>query len=215
MCQLSWNLGVSNSWNPQGLSRPVIGLLYLTCDSTNNVSDFYSRGTRFESLPAHRLPWLVFVSFLCSTEHVPECYVGIRPLPSQYAVAQLVRALRYRSEGHGFNSRWCHWNFSLTQSFRPHYGSGDDSASNRNEYQEYFLGVKVFIWIVWWCMDVKHSILLNVKHWNIAIVKHSILLSYSAPGSRPETPRKFLNVVLEEDVKDQLDWSCENLRNIA
>jgi hypothetical protein len=29
-----------------------------------------------------------------------------------------------------------HW-----QSFRPHYGRGIDSASNRNEYQEYFLGV--------------------------------------------------------------------------
>jgi hypothetical protein len=30
----------------------------------------------------------------------------------------------------------------LTQSFRPHYGAGIDSASNRNEYLEYFLGVK-------------------------------------------------------------------------
>ena len=30
-----------------------------------------------------------------------------------------------------------HW-----QSFWPHYGPGVDSASNRNEYQEYFLGVK-------------------------------------------------------------------------
>jgi hypothetical protein len=27
--------------------------------------------------------------------------------------------------------------------FLPHYGPGVDSASNRNEYQEYFLGVKV------------------------------------------------------------------------
>ena len=27
-------------------------------------------------------------------------------------------------------------------SFRSHYGIGVDSASNRNEYQEYFLGVK-------------------------------------------------------------------------
>ena len=26
--------------------------------------------------------------------------------------------------------------------FRPHYGPGVDSASNRNEYQEYFLGLK-------------------------------------------------------------------------
>jgi hypothetical protein len=29
MCRLSWNLGASTSWNPQGMSRPVMGLLYL------------------------------------------------------------------------------------------------------------------------------------------------------------------------------------------
>jgi len=27
MCRLSWKLGASTSWNPQGLSRPVMGLL--------------------------------------------------------------------------------------------------------------------------------------------------------------------------------------------
>ena len=31
-----------------------------------------------------------------------------------HAVAQLVEALRYKPEGRGFDSRWCHWNFSLT-----------------------------------------------------------------------------------------------------
>jgi len=30
MCWLSWNPGASTSWNPQGLSRPVMGLLHLT-----------------------------------------------------------------------------------------------------------------------------------------------------------------------------------------
>jgi hypothetical protein len=30
MCRLSWNLGASTSWNPKGLSRPVMGLLYLS-----------------------------------------------------------------------------------------------------------------------------------------------------------------------------------------
>jgi len=59
-----------------------------------------------------------------------------------HAVAQLVEALRNKSESRGFDSRWCNWNSSLTYSFRPHYGPGVDSASNRNEYQEYFLGVK-------------------------------------------------------------------------
>ena len=29
------------------------------------------------------------------------------------AVAQLLEALRYKSEGRGFDSRRCHWNFSL------------------------------------------------------------------------------------------------------
>ena len=28
-----------------------------------------------------------------------------------HAVAQLVEALRYKLEGRGFDSRWCHWNF--------------------------------------------------------------------------------------------------------
>jgi hypothetical protein len=33
-------------------------------------------------------------------------------------------------------------NFLLTYSFRSHYGPGVDTASNRNEYQEQFLGVR-------------------------------------------------------------------------
>jgi hypothetical protein len=27
---------------------------------------------------------------------------------------KLAEALRYKHEGRGFHSRWCHWNFSLT-----------------------------------------------------------------------------------------------------
>ena len=30
------------------------------------------------------------------------------------AMAQLVEALRYKAEGRGFDSRWCHWNSSWT-----------------------------------------------------------------------------------------------------
>ena len=53
----------------------------------------------------------------------------------------MFKVLRYKSEGRWFDPRWCHWNFSLTQSFRSHYGTGVDSVSNRNEYQDDFLGV--------------------------------------------------------------------------
>ena len=42
----------------------------------------------------------------------------------------------YKPEGRGYDSRWCHWNLSLTLSFRSHCGPGVDSASNWNEYQE-------------------------------------------------------------------------------
>jgi hypothetical protein len=35
--------------------------------------------------------------------------------------------------------------FLLTYSFWPHYGPGVDSVSKRNEYQEYFLGVKAAV----------------------------------------------------------------------
>jgi len=54
----------------------------------------------------------------------------------------VVKVLCDKSEGCWFDYRWCHWNFSLTLYLRSHYGPGVDSASNRNEYQEHFLGVK-------------------------------------------------------------------------
>ena len=54
----------------------------------------------------------------------------------------VVKVLCYKSEGHCFDPIWCHWKFSYI-SFRSHYGPGVDSSSNRNEYQEHFLGAGV------------------------------------------------------------------------
>jgi len=59
-----------------------------------------------------------------------------------FAVALLVGELCYMPESHRLDSWWCHWNFSLTYSFWSDCGCGIDSASNRNECQEYFLGGK-------------------------------------------------------------------------
>ena len=88
-----------------------------------------------------------FIKRSFSQLHVTDnekCEVTFLSFPSLYkglVVVQLVEALHYKPEGSRFDSRWCHWNFSLTYSFRLHYGPGVDSASNRNEYQEYCLGV--------------------------------------------------------------------------
>ena len=55
----------------------------------------------------------------------------------------VVKVPCYKSKGRWFYPRWCHWKcFTDTKSFRSHCGPGVDSASNRNEYQEYFLRVK-------------------------------------------------------------------------
>jgi hypothetical protein len=59
-----------------------------------------------------------------------------------HAVAHLVEALRYKSEGSGFDSRLCHWNISLTSFLRLHYDPVVNTTSNSNEYQEYLMGVK-------------------------------------------------------------------------
>ena len=38
-------------------------------------------------------------------------YVKYSSFLSGHAVAQLVEALRYKTRGRGFESRWCHWDF--------------------------------------------------------------------------------------------------------
>jgi len=47
-----------------------------------------------------------------------------------HAVAHLVEALRYKTDGRRFYP------------IRPHYGIGVHLDSNRNEYQEYYFGAK-------------------------------------------------------------------------
>jgi len=69
------------------------------------------------------------------------CKIRKISLIAGYAVWRLVELLSYKPEGRGFDSRWGHQYFSLTQSFRPHYEPRVDSASNRNEYQEIPSGV--------------------------------------------------------------------------
>jgi hypothetical protein len=53
----------------------------------------------------------------------------------------VVKVLHYKSEGCWFDPRWCHGIFHWHKSFWLHNGPEVNSASNRNEYQEYFLGV--------------------------------------------------------------------------
>jgi len=53
MCRLSWNLGTSTSWNPQGLSRPVMGLLYFYLLSCMNWIVWHTRTVNCLTLMWH------------------------------------------------------------------------------------------------------------------------------------------------------------------
>jgi hypothetical protein len=70
-------------------------------------------------------------------------FLGGKGLSTGHAVAQLSEALRSKLEGPEFDSRLCHWNFSLTYCFRPHYDSGFYSVSNRTKLQEPYRPVEV------------------------------------------------------------------------
>jgi hypothetical protein len=56
-------------------------------------------------------------------------------------VAQLVEELHYKPEGNGVDSPSCRSYFSSKVFFRSPYGTLVD-LGNRNEHQEYFLGLK-------------------------------------------------------------------------
>ena len=56
-----------------------------------------------------------------------------------HAVMQLFEALCYKPKGRYFFSRWSYLSFLLTKSFRLHCCPEVDSASDRNEYRQYFL----------------------------------------------------------------------------
>jgi hypothetical protein len=60
-------------------------------------------------VPCNVCPFLKLLrhlSGLSVVHYIPEIVVG--------GGTQLVEALHYKPEGRGFDSRWYHWNFSLT-----------------------------------------------------------------------------------------------------
>jgi len=46
----------------------------------------------------------------------PHTFGDLSPVPTEYGARSgiVVKALRYKPAGRGFDSRWCHWNFSVT-----------------------------------------------------------------------------------------------------
>jgi len=87
------------------------------------------RGTELYPEPAESLSHPYNLLIYNSVLYYPQIHAEI------YQVTSFIRVFRIKLYVH-FSSPPCH------VSFRSHYGPGVDSASNRNEYQEYLMEVK-------------------------------------------------------------------------
>jgi len=85
-----------------------------------------------------RVLWIYFI-ILQLMRFYAEFFYLIRLLGT--AVAQWLRCCATNRKVAGSIPDGVSGFFVDTKSFRSHYGPGVDSASNRNEYQEHFLGV--------------------------------------------------------------------------
>jgi hypothetical protein len=76
--------------------------------------------------------WKFALLLYCTQNVCTMIYFILYNITSEDSGSTVVKVLRYKSEGRWFDPRWCHGIF---------HGPGIDSASNRNEYQEYYVGV--------------------------------------------------------------------------
>ena len=92
MCRLSWNLGTSTSWNPQVLSRPVVGLLYplfLTYLRANTVLFCLTLIllVRYRLIVDRNYEWAIFWQRPCGRPVIHVTVSGLRTnLTAQYAL---------------------------------------------------------------------------------------------------------------------------------
>ena len=90
------------------LSGPKVVKFYSHSDDKKDTQLLEHRHIVTKADARHRFSCIL--KFKMPTER----FVFLYTIYAGTAVAQLVEALRYKSEGRGFDSRWCHWNFSLT-----------------------------------------------------------------------------------------------------
>jgi hypothetical protein len=78
ICRLSRNLGASTSWNPKGLSRPVMGLLYrlacrfynIQCKNYAHILWYFVRFHKFYTLTLYGISYIAHLVMVKWLKHV-------------------------------------------------------------------------------------------------------------------------------------------------
>jgi hypothetical protein len=86
-------------------------LLYAYVLRTHSLSIYNSYGLHTGSTCWRS--WFIWEYVLAQLVHTG-VRVGAVGSYREYVLAQLVQALRYKPEGSGFDSRWVHWDVSVT-----------------------------------------------------------------------------------------------------
>jgi hypothetical protein len=102
---------------------------------TGDSYNWYSKPSNLVSLEKEITPVSLRLSFVQLEMHDLQTELGT-------AVAQWLRCCATNRKVAGSVPTGVNGFFIDIKSFRSHYGPGVNSASNRNEYREHFLGVK-------------------------------------------------------------------------
>jgi len=177
---MSWNLGASSSWNPQGLSRPVMGLLYLYLlyihSCKESTSSFESCKNVFMEKFANDILIHLLIHGILHQLHVTgPSYPSITQLCCNYEILNCVASDLYSSSQLNILLNHCSWllvdvcsgsndSAGCTQGATPIrqcYGSAHDPHCG------------------YWCrmLDAYHSSGSSVTGWNhcTSTSKHSLL----------------------------------------
>ena len=76
------------------------------------VSCFVPRSSSAELQIWNTSCFTIVSPFISKSQEAVVCFLFVKLLSRvRHTVVQLVEALRYKPEGRGFDSRWCHWNY--------------------------------------------------------------------------------------------------------
>jgi len=145
MCRLSWNLGASTSWNHLGLSRPVMGLLYL---HLNLFKRWWDVPIRSSSVWTHCLDTLRYYKHSVTLPKLSVWFRVVRPIFSAgtVTVAECLNMLHKSTIPHYSSPVWRYQHVASTRT-PPHYDR-DVTTYIGNSFPDHWQRTQRICWFI-------------------------------------------------------------------